>query len=331
MKTALFLFNPHAGKGKIGTKLASITDTLTKAGFLVTTYPTQAPNDATEKISQWGKFYDRVIVAGGDGMLHEAVNGIMSLIKTNPCLTNPSHEISATKKDSPALAYIPSGTVNDFAVSHKIPKNIDAAVKLSATGTIHITDIGSLIGQNTTQATAEKSNTISQYFSYVAAFGAITDITYTTDQESKNIFGFLAYLASATKYINLKLLLGACRHMVIQTDTQTIEDDFLLGYICNSKTIGSFKQLVPKGADLNDGLFEALFIKKPHTIANLSHVLNLLLNGNTDIPEIVTLKSSHYTITTSEPTEWNLDGEDAGLYNLVSIQAHHQALPIILP
>ena len=41
MKKALFLFNPHAGKGKIVSNIATITDILTKAGYLVTAYPTQ--------------------------------------------------------------------------------------------------------------------------------------------------------------------------------------------------------------------------------------------------------------------------------------------------
>ena len=79
MRNVLLLFNPHAGKGKINAKLSAITDILTKEGFLVTAYPTQDKGDARDKILQWGSSYDRIIVAGGDGMLHEAINGVMNL------------------------------------------------------------------------------------------------------------------------------------------------------------------------------------------------------------------------------------------------------------
>ena len=60
MKDALFLFNPHAGTGKIASGLATIMDTLTKAGFLVTAYPTQSKGDAFERIVQWGDLYERI-------------------------------------------------------------------------------------------------------------------------------------------------------------------------------------------------------------------------------------------------------------------------------
>ena len=52
MRKALFLFNPHAGKGKINSGLSTVIDLLTKSGFLVTTYPTQARGDAVLRIKQ---------------------------------------------------------------------------------------------------------------------------------------------------------------------------------------------------------------------------------------------------------------------------------------
>ena len=94
MKKALFLFNPRAGKGTIKNALSKITDILTQAGFLVTVYPTQAKGDAHDKILEWGLSYDRIVVAGGDGMLHEALNAVMNLSR---------------KVD---LAFIPSGTTS---------------------------------------------------------------------------------------------------------------------------------------------------------------------------------------------------------------------------
>ena len=51
-KKLLFIYNPHSGKGLIRNYLADIVDTMVKAGFEVTIYPTQAPADATRKVQE---------------------------------------------------------------------------------------------------------------------------------------------------------------------------------------------------------------------------------------------------------------------------------------
>ncbi|MBQ7644391.1 MAG: diacylglycerol kinase family lipid kinase [Spirochaetales bacterium] len=298
MKTALFLFNPRAGKGNIKAGLSKITDTLTRAGFLVTVYPTQAKGDAYEKILQWGLSYDRIVVAGGDGMLHEALNAIMNLER---------------RVD---LAYIPSGTANDFAIANNIPKSVDKAVQVAVADNRRTIDIGSFNGE---------------YFSYVAAFGAITDIPYTTDQAAKNNLGYLAYLLNAAKYMNPQILLGAAREMEIKTDDMILTGEYLVCCVSNSKTIGSLKQFVPKDVELDDGLFEGLFIKKPTNIVEFSNALNVLLLGNLHAPGIITVKSSKFEFSLDKSAEWTLDGEDGGSHDTAVIENHHQALTMLMP
>ena len=298
MKTALFLFNPHAGKGSIKNGLSKITDILTRAGFLVTVYPTQAKNDAYDKILRIGASYDRIVVAGGDGMFHEALNAVMKLPR---------------KVD---LGFIPSGTANDFAISNKIPKAVDKAAELAADEKRRTIDIGSFNGE---------------YFSYVAAFGAITDVPYTTDQSAKNNFGYLAYLATAAKYMNLQTLFNSAREMEIKTDNKILAGEFLIGCISNSKTIGSLKQILPDDVALNDGLFEGLFIKKPTNLTEFSNALNVLLLGNLDAEGIITLKSSRFEFTMGKGANWTLDGEDGGTHSKAVIENHKQALTMLLP
>lgn len=58
---------------------------------------------ATRKIEHLSDQYDLVVCSGGDGTLDEVVEGMMHRQKKLP------------------LGYIPSGTVNDFARSLKIP------------------------------------------------------------------------------------------------------------------------------------------------------------------------------------------------------------------
>ena len=298
MKKVLFLFNPHAGTGKITSNISAITDILTKAGYLITIYPTQCKGDATEKILKWGGYYERIIVAGGDGMLHEAVNGVMNLTKHVD------------------LAYIPSGTINDFANSHKIPKDIESAAMIAAGDTRKTIDIG-LFGDT--------------YFSYVAAFGAVTDVTYTTNQDAKNTFGFLAYLTNALKYADLRKLMASARTMEIRSDRYVFTGEYVLGCISNSHSLGSLKQLVPEDVELKDGLMEGLFIQKPKNISHLGHILDLLMSGNMDHPEILSTKSASFEIITDDDIAWTLDGEDGGIHKSVTVRDCKQSLTMILP
>ena len=50
MEKLLFIYNPHAGRGQVRGKLGGILNAFTKAGCLVTVYPTQGPGDALSLI-----------------------------------------------------------------------------------------------------------------------------------------------------------------------------------------------------------------------------------------------------------------------------------------
>ena len=109
-KTLLFIFNPFSGKAQIKNQLMDIVDTMVKAGYEVTIYPTQAPEDAIHKVEVDAEKYDLVVCSGGDGTLDEVVSGIMHKGFTVP------------------LGYIPAGSTNDFATSLGIPKDMVKAL-----------------------------------------------------------------------------------------------------------------------------------------------------------------------------------------------------------
>ncbi|MBQ6129240.1 MAG: acylglycerol kinase family protein [Lachnospiraceae bacterium] len=69
MKSLLFIYNPRAGKGNIGTHIGDIVDIFTKNGYRVTVYPTQCQGDGEVMAGKCAADYDRVVCAGGDGTL----------------------------------------------------------------------------------------------------------------------------------------------------------------------------------------------------------------------------------------------------------------------
>ena len=125
MKNMLLFVNPAAGRSEMHYQLMDVISRFTAAGYDVTCHPTQKPQDITEVIAERGERFDMIVTCGGDGtLLNETVTGIMQL------------------KRRPLLGYIPAGTVNDFATSLHIPKNIPDAVTNIIEGVPFLVDLG---------------------------------------------------------------------------------------------------------------------------------------------------------------------------------------------
>ena len=53
MKEALLIYNPHPGKDSLPGSLSPVLDVFTKAGWLVTVYPTSARGTLSEPPKSW--------------------------------------------------------------------------------------------------------------------------------------------------------------------------------------------------------------------------------------------------------------------------------------
>ncbi len=291
MKKMLFIFNPMAGRGKIKNKLFDIVDTFVRSGYQVVVYPTQKRGDASEILKNVQDQIDLIVSAGGDGTLNEVVTGLMT-----------------SRKEAP-IGLIPTGSMNDVGHSFKISRNIMNAVKGIVTGKPFSMDIGKLNDR---------------YFIYVAAFGAFTDISYTTPQKNKNTIGNLAYyLEGIKKLSDLKP-----KHVKVEYDGKVIEDDFLVGLVTNSLYIGGFKNLNYDKTSLNDGLLELLLIKMPKNIIDLQLIASSLINYRINESFMIYIQTTKLMIT-SEKLEWTLDGEFGGVYERVEIENCNKAIKII--
>lgn len=297
MKKLLFIFNPISGTGAIGKHLLQVLDIFTKAGYEVVAHPTQAARDAVVKIIRDGERFDRIIGAGGDGMLHELVNGVLRLPRPME------------------VGYIPMGTVNDFAFSTGIPRIVPEAAALAVSDQIKDLDVGNFGGR---------------YFAYVAAFGIATNASYDTDQKAKNRWGFLAYASNALKGIELPNLGANCRQMTIRAGGQILEGSFLFGSLSNSRSIGGMTNLVAKDVALDDGLLDGLFIRLPKNLYEFDRLRNSLMARNFDSECMHFIRAEKFEIE-SEPTAWTLDGEFGGEHTKVSVSTEKLVLHIALP
>lgn len=286
----LFVYNPHAGKSAMKNKLSDVMEIFMEKNFIVTVYATREQGDATEIVLHHAPDMDRVICAGGDGTLHEVTCGLMAL----------------RQEERPLCGYIPTGTVNDFANGIKLPRRVLAAAETAASDHYQACDIGEMNGQ---------------YFTYVAAFGAFTSVSYETPQASKNLLGKTAYiLDGVTKLGTIKSI-----PVKVSADGEQWELDCILGMVTNAKTIGGLKLFKKSHVVLDDGLFEGVFVKNPKNPIELNQVMNYLLTGEVN-PQVILFHSSQVVIEAEEEIPYTLDGENGGEHKKVAIDSHKQAI-----
>lgn len=293
-KKLLFIYNPQSGKAMIRSYLADIIDIFTKGGYEVTASPTQKSGDATEITRERSGEFDLIVCSGGDGTLDEVVTGMMQRENRKP------------------IGYIPAGSTNDFARSLGISCNMIEAADNVMKGKLFPCDVGSF-----------NSDT----FVYIAAFGIFTDVSYETDQNAKNVLGYLAYVLEGSKRLNSI----TSYRVKFSHDGEVYEDDIMLGMITNSMSVGGFRNITGQNVELDDGTFEVTFIRKPETMGEFNAIVRALLGKTIDNDMMYCFKTGMLEIEMEELVPWTLDGEFGGTHKHVVIKNENQALQIIVP
>lgn len=288
MKRLLFVCNPRSGKEQIRMKLLDILDIFVKHEYEVSVHVTQAQGDALSVVKERAADCDLVVCSGGDGTLNEVISGLM--------------EIPEEKR--PDLGYIPSGSTNDYASSLGLAKKMKKAAEDAVTGEPFAVDVGQF------GAVSGKK------FIYVAAFGAFTEVSYSTSQEKKNLLGHQAYMIEAVKRVSgLKSY-----QMRFEWDGNVLEDEFILGMVTNTTRIGGFKGLAGKDVALDDGEFEVLLVRRPRTTKDLAGIASYLILKEGENECVSQFRAKHLKVTSEEAVDWTLDGEFGGSVAEVEIE-----------
>lgn len=294
-KKLLLLVNPVSGTNRVKGGIMGVLKIFSEADFITTVHVTRYPGDATEIVEKMGKEFSVIVACGGDGTLNEVVTGALRI------------------RYEGALGFLPSGTTNDFANSLGLPKGILKAAELIATGEARELDFGSF-------------NHL-RYFIYVAAFGAFTQVSYSTDQKLKNVFGHAAYVSEAIAHLmDLRKY-----HVKVNCDGVVYEDDFLFGAAANSLSLGGVMRLKPNQVDMTDGYHEVLLIRNPKNAAEFAQLSAELLSGNFENKSILLFRGKKIVFECDEAIPWCVDGEFAGNFEHADIQNLHNRLRIYFP
>jgi diacylglycerol kinase (ATP) len=240
------IFNAHADRGRawdIATYLQSIIERHGGGSWAATEYPTHATQIA-EQAAREG--YEVVAALGGDGTVHEVVNGLMRVPTEN----------------RPMLASVPIGSGNDFSSNNGIQKDMELAMQRVFTGEPKKVDIG--------QVTDGSGRT--EYIDNTLGIGFDAAVTIHSYQITR-LQGFSMYLWAVIQTI---LRNHDAPHMTITTDEETFEQDVLMLVLCNGPREGGGFYVAPD-AKPDDGIFHYAMIEnvsRPMMFRLIPEVMN---------------------------------------------------------
>ncbi len=188
-----------------------------------TVYPTHAIELARQAGEEG---YDMVVAMGGDGTVHEVMNGLMQL----------------PPEKRPILGVVPIGSGNDFAYSigatHKASQTLAHVLKAE---TIHAVDIGLMSDEHGRK----------EYFDNTLGMGFDAVVTIRS-HKLPIVKGFLMYLTAVIQTI---ILNHKPMKMKIETDTEQWEASNLMLTLCNGPREGGGFLLSPASKN-DDGKME---------------------------------------------------------------------------
>ena len=269
--------NPTAGRGRARRRLTRLQEILLEAGLETVVHSSRRMSDIEESVRRHVEDgLDQVIVAGGDGSIHEAVNGLLRASR------------GAT------LGVIPTGTGNDFAKAADIPLDWETATRLLADRIV--------AGTAPRRLDVGKMN--DRYFANGAGIGLDAKVTALA-RSYRWPKGDIVYLLAIFRALFDSL---STPRMRIEADGFEWNDALTLASVSNGPWIGGMFHIAPM-ADNADGQFE-LLIAKPVTRRRIMKLLPKLMNGtHIGEPEIVHAQVTQLTIRADGPVPSHLDGE----------------------
>lgn len=231
--------------------------------------------------------YRKFIIAGGDGLLNEAVNAIFTQTAMDP--------------NGLTLAMIPLGTGNDWARTFNIPFDPEAAVQVIRNGKTLRHDIGRVLYHVQGQ---EKCH----YFINMCGMGFDAEVNkkVAADRDSGHL-GPMKY-----RYHIFTTLMGYSPTQVTLTvDGKKIQHEaFSMALGIGKYNGGGMKQL--PNAVPDDGVFDLAVIQKIPRLKVIRSVNKLYDGSFVELPEVSTYTGKNILIESDPKCSIEADGEALG-------------------
>ncbi|KAB7668803.1 diacylglycerol/lipid kinase family protein [Bacillus sp. B1-b2] len=271
--SALFIYNGNAGQKESSQLLSICLPVLAESIDTIMVQKCLRPKHAKELCEELGGSFEIVIVLGGDGTIHECINGLAKLEKR------------------PVLAILPGGTCNDFTRVLNISQNIQLAVEEIVNGKEEMVDLVQ-VGEDV-------------YFLNFWGIGLVAEAATSMSTEEKNKLGKASYFLNALRTIQSQKPI----EMTITTDGENWSGEAVMVLISNGNSIASYN-LPFSTIQWNDGLLDVFIIKNANF--KLMKGMIALKNENADAAikeEILYFQGKDIQIETKEEVAVDMDGE----------------------
>lgn len=225
--------------------------------------------------------FEIVVAAGGDGTVHEVVNGLMAA----------ADEIGADVAGT--LSTIPVGSGSDFACNVGMPADLPDACHNLVHGKPRIVDVGRVAADD--QPPRYFDNTINVGFG-----GTVT----AEARKVKWVRGMALYLPVVLKTI----LLARSPRMVIEYDDQRIEMPTLMVCVGNGAREGGGFFCTPD-AQLDDGFLDLCIAESVGKLTQLSLVPRFMDGSHKNHWAVTMARTQRVVITSPDNLIAHVDGE----------------------
>lgn len=277
MNEYLVVYNPAAGQGRAGLRLAAVEAMLRERDIAYRLCLTTAPGHAVDVAYEAARenLVRGIVAAGGDGTVNEVLNGIAR-----------ARREGAT---TPPLGVLCMGRGNDFAFGAGIPADLAGGVETLATGVAAPMDIGHLTG-GLFPAGRYFGNGIGIGFDTIVGFEAA---------RMKRIKGFAGYIVGALKAL---FLYYRAPVLAITTDDGVVMRPSIQISVMNGRRMGGAFLMAP-GAVVDDGFLDLCIAGSPTRRQMLSLILRYLKGT----------QEGHEHITTGRTRRFAVISEDGGI------------------
>lgn len=276
------IVNPNAAGGRGGRVLPELEQRLRQSSIRFSTTSTRGPGDARRlAAAACRRGTPRLLVVGGDGTLHEVVNGFPE------------------RGEWPAVAILPVGTGNDFHRMLRAPAEVSGVLGLLATGYRRTLDLGQVRWKGGEAR-----------FVNLLGVGVDVEVLRRRDRFARlpGLFQYgAALLSAAAGYEHLPLELewedgsGTCGRRSTRT---------LLTAVTVGPSIGGGFILSPE-ARPDDGLLDLFVVDDLGLAGVVRHLPRVFRGTHASIPQIhsAQLRSGRIRSADGRPLRFELDGE----------------------